>query len=183
MSGQQPCTIPEALSLFSNSCNSGNFRSIYLKRSGFVMFVLFSWCFGCWVCVHLLSFNIYLLSETFGDLWAGTLLFGCPFFPWYINGGTSVYGNYNVPFRDSATAPLCLIFCWWWQRFRASVVWGIRTCHTVNTISRSLNVFFLQHPSKGEARFIMVNNSYVLDGRLPMNNLQLLLFFSSHNHF
>lgn len=53
-----------------------------------------------------------------------------------------MYGIYNVPFRNGATAPLCLIFCWWWQRFGASVVWGIRTCHTVDTVSKSLSVFF-----------------------------------------
>lgn len=130
---------------FSNSCHIGNFRSIYLKRAG-VMFAFFSWYFGCWVCVRLLSFKIYVLSVTFTDLWAGTLLFGSLIFAWYISGGISVYSNYNtVPFRDGAISPLCLIFCWWWQTFGTSVIRGIRTCHTVNNcfmkVIKSLNVF------------------------------------------
>lgn len=105
-----PAQFQKLFLFFSNSCNSGNFRTIYLKRSGFVMFALFSWCFGRWVCVHLLSFNIYLLSETFGDLWAGTLLFGCPFFLWYINGGTSVCTAITMCHFETVQLHLCVSF-------------------------------------------------------------------------
>lgn len=41
---------------------------------------------------------------------------------------------------------------------------------------KSLNNF-LPPTSKGGASFVMVNESYVLDGRRPLHNLQLLLFF------
>lgn len=121
--------------------------------------------------------DICLFSETCSHRWAGTLLFLCLFLR-DTTVVTLVCTAMTTCHFETVQMHLCVSISIGVGRDLRSYGASIPLTPSIlfHCFFKSLNYFF-PSTSKEGASFVMVNESYVLDGRRPLHNLHLLLFF------